>query len=182
MKYLAKFPSLQEITPVFSLILFIVFTWTIFRMLFQIPSWLYSHSKSGIFSLAAYVFSFALVESILMLVFILIVCLLLPRYLFKDRFIAQGSLVVVACSVWALVVQFQRESLVKRDLFELMAWVMLFILSLLLITFISYILLQRFQKAQVVIEKIVDRMIVFAWIYVPVGLVSIVIVIVRNII
>ena len=182
MKLLSKIPSRQEILPVFSLILFIVFSWTIYRMLFQIPSWLYSHTKSGIFSLAAYVFAFAFFESIILLLFILILNFVLPRYLFRDLFVAQSSLVIVASAIWALVVQFQRESLADFDLPQLFAWLFLYLLSLLLITVVFYVLLRRFERAKMVIETIADRMVVFAWLYVPVGLVSLVIVIVRNIV
>jgi len=182
MKLLSKIPSRQEILPVFSLILFIVFSWTIYRMLFQIPSWLYSHTKSGIFFLAAYVFAFALFESVLLLAFILIINFVLPRYLFRDWFIAQSSLVILASTGWALIVQFQRESLSTFDLPQLIAWIVLYLLSLLLMTFVFYILLRKYVKVKTIVETIADRMVVFAWLYVPVGLVSLVIVVIRNII
>lgn len=181
MKLLSKIPSSQEILPVFSLILFVVFSWTIYRMLFQIPSWLYSHTKSGIFFLAAYVFSFALLESILLLLGILIVCLILPRWLFRDRFVPQSSLVIILLSIWALVVQFQRESLAKLELPQLIVGVSLFILSLLVVAFISYLVLRRFEKVESAINRGVDRMTVFAWLYAPIGIISIIIVAVRNI-
>jgi hypothetical protein len=182
MNYLDKIPTRYEILSVYSLILFIVFSWTIFRILFQIPSWLYSHSKTGIVFLAAYVFSFALFESTLLLSFILLVSLILPAYIFRERFVAQGSLLVFACTAWALIVQFQREYLVKRDLLELGIWILVFLLSLLIILFFSNLLMRRNKKAQTLIEAFTDRMIIFAWLYIPVGLIALTIVMVRNII
>jgi len=151
-------------------------------MLFQIPSWLYSHSKTGIFFLAAYVFTVALIESLLLFGFVLLVSLILPRRIFRDQFIAQGSLMVIACTIWALILKFQSESSGLRNLLEVSAWILIFILSLLLIAVVSSFLMQRYQRSKSVLEAIADRMIIFAWIYVPVGLVSLAIVLVRNLI
>lgn len=166
----------------FSLILFIVFSWAIFRMLFQIPSWIMSHSKSGIFFLASYVFSFALLESVLLFTFLLLICFILPQRIFRERFVAQGSLVILACTAWALFLQFQGEALTKIGLSELTTWIIVFFLSLLLITLVSYFLFKKYNRIQSALEALADRMTVFAWIYVPVGLVSITIVIIRNIV
>jgi len=182
MKVLSKIPNRREFLPVFSLILFIVYSWTIYRMLFQIPSWLYSHSKTGIFFLAAYVIAVALIESLLLFGFVLLVSLILPRGIFRDQFIAQGSLMVIACTIWALIFKFQSESSGLRNLFEVSAWILLFILTLLLIAVVSPFLMQRYPRSKSALEAIADRMIIFAWIYVPIGLVSLAIVLVRNLI
>ena len=182
MKALSKIPTRREFLPVFSLILFIAYSWTIYRMLFQIPSWLYSHSKTGIFFLAVYVFAVALIESLLLFGFVLFVSLIMPRRIFRDQFIAQGSLVVIACTIWALILKFQSESSGSRDLIEVSAWILIFLLSLLLIAVVSSFLMQRYPRGKSMLEAIADRMIIFAWIYVPVGLVSLAIVLVRNLI
>ena len=168
--------------PVFSLILFIVFSWAIFRMLFQIPSWLYSHTKTGILFLAAYVFAFSLIESLLLLGFLLLLCFILPQRLFRGRFISQGGLLVLTCTAWALLLQYQRESFGQSYVLELSGWLLLFLLSLLAILFASSYLFQRFNRMQTALETIADRMIVFAWLYVPVGILSSAIVILRNIV
>lgn len=182
MKIRSRFPSRQEILPVFSLILFIVFSWAIFRMLFQIPSWLYSHTKTGILFLAAYVFAFSLIESLFLLGFLLVLCFILPQRLFRERFIAQGGLMVLACTAWALLLQYQRESFGQSYVLELSGWLLLFLLSLIVILVVSLYIFQRFDRVQSALEVIADRMIVFAWLYIPVGLVSSAIVIVRNIV
>jgi len=89
---------------------------------------------------------------------------------------------VIACTIWALILKFQSESSGFRDLLEVSVWILIFILSLLLIAVVSSFLMQRYQRSKSVLEAITDRMIIFAWIYVPVGLVSLAIVLVRNLI
>ena len=182
MQVLSKIPTRRESLPVFSLILFIVYSWTIYRMLFQIPSWLYSHSKTGIFFLAAYVFAVALIESLLLFGIVLLINLILPRRIFRDQFIVQGSLMVIACTIWALILKFQSDNSGSKDFLEVSAWILIFLLSLLLLAVVSSFLMQRYPRGKTVLEAIADRMIIFAWIYVPVGLVSLAIVLVRNLI
>jgi len=132
--------------------------------------------------LAVYVFAVALIESLLLFGFVLFVSLIMPRRIFRDQFIAQGSLVVIACTIWALILKFQSESSGSRDLIEVSAWILIFLLSLLLIAVVSSFLMQRYPRGKSMLEAIADRMIIFAWIYVPVGLVSLAIVLVRNLI
>jgi hypothetical protein len=181
MNFIKKIPPRREILPVYSLILFIVFSWSIFRILFQIPSWLYSHSKTGIVFLSAYVFSFDLIESTLVLFFVFLVCIIMPRYFLYDRFVAQGSILVLTCTAWALIIQFQRDYLHKRDLAELVVWIILFTLSLVLISSFSSYFLRKNESLQTAIEALADRMIVFGWLYISVGLISLVILLARNI-
>ena len=89
---------------------------------------------------------------------------------------------VIACTIWALILKFQSESSGLRNLLEVSAWILIFILSLLLIAVVSSFLMKRYPRSKSVLEAIADRMIIFAWIYVPVGLVSLAIVLVRNLI
>ena len=181
MKILTKFPNRQELLPVFSLILFIVSSWTIFRMFFQIPSWLFSHTKLDMFFLAAYVFAFALMESVILLGFILLINLILPRRFLKDQFVAAGSLLVIACTIWALVLQYQADGFGRRTILELSAWLFLFFFTLILLSFGANFIINRYNRVRDALEAIADRTVIFAWIYIPVGIISLGIVFVRNI-
>ena len=182
MKVLSKIPSRQDLLPVISLILFIVYSFTIYRMLFQIPSWLYSHAKSDIFFLAVYVFAAAFVESLLVLAFIFVLNLITPRPIFHDQFTAQGSLMVTACTIWALILKYQMDISSLRGLRAVLVLVTLFALSLLLILVSFSVLMKRYPRIKPMIEALADRMVIFTWIYAPVGMVSTTIVLVRTII
>jgi hypothetical protein len=182
MKFLSKFPGWQASLPVFSLILFIVYSFTTYRMLFQIPSWLYSHSKADIFFLASYVFAFAFIECTMLFLFILLMNLILPSQFFRAHFIAQGSLVVTAFTFWALILKLYARGYEFNDLREPFEWLLIFALSLVVTLLAASILMKRHQRIEELIESIGDRMVIFTWIYAPVGLVSLLIVLVRNII
>jgi hypothetical protein len=181
MKLASRLPSWHELLPVLSLVVFIVYSWTIFRMLYQIPSWLLSHSKHGLFNLAVYVFSFALLESLVMTGFVLLLCLLLPGPILRERFIPQGTVAVIACTAWALVAQFFREEIGNSSLAEIAVYISIFILSLLLLMILTKRLLIKFGRVGDQITSFTERTTVFAWIYIPLGLFSTIIVIARNI-
>lgn len=182
MKLRSKIPTRQEVLSVFSFIVFVVFSWTIFRLLFQIPSWLLSHTKSGILFLAAYVFAFALIESLLVLLFVLLVNLVFPRYLFRDWFIPQGCLLVLNSAAWALLVQHRRDILSTMDLLPVIAWICLYLLSVTIVVFVASKIMSRYDQVKLVFVMITDRMVVFTYLYIPLSLVSLAIVLVRNLV
>ena len=177
----SKFPNSQESLPVFSLILFIVFSFTTFRMLFQIPSWLNSHSTTDIFFLASYVFAVALIECLLLFGFILLINFILPGKFFRAHFVAQGSLVITICTIWALILKFITPGYEFANLQEPLGWLLIFMLSLLIILLAGSFLLRRYQQIEDLVDSLADRMVIFAWIYAPIGLISLCIVLIRNI-
>jgi len=179
MKVISKIPTRQEILPIFSLILFIVYSFTIYRMLFQIPSWLYSHTKPDMFFLAVYVFAVALIECLLVLVFILVLNLITPRKIFRDQFLSQGSMMVIACTIWAFILKYQVDIFALSGLRDVSIMILLVVLSLLIILVVSSFLMKRNPGIKSILEATSDRMIIFAWIYVPVGMISFAIVLVR---
>lgn len=181
MKLCSRFPGRQEIVPVLSLILFVVYSWTIFRMIYQVPSWLMSHTKYGLFSLSVYVFAFALLESLLLTGFILLICLVFPRPYFKEHFVSQGSFIVLTCTAWAVAAQFLREGIRTSSLTEIILFILVFLLSIMVVTILSKWLLVKLPRLDEVIVSLVERTTIFAWIYVPIGLFSTVVVFIRNI-
>lgn len=150
-------------------------------MLYQIPSWLLSHSKNGLFSLSVYVFSFALLESLIVMGFVLLLSLALPKPLFRERFVAQGSLVVLASTFWAVIAQLYREKIIQSSINEIIVYIIIYVLSLLLITILARYLLGRFRRVGSWIVIFAERTTVFAWIYIPLGIVSVIVVFFRNI-
>lgn len=150
-------------------------------MLYQIPSWLLSHSKNGLFSLSVYVFSFALLESLIVMGFVLLLSLALPKPLFRERFVAQASLVVLASTFWAVIAQLYREKIIQSSINEIIVYIIIYVLSLLLITILARYLLGRFRRVGSWIVIFAERTTVFAWIYIPLGIVSVIVVFFRNI-
>ncbi len=178
----AVFPSRREIFPVFSMVVFVVFTWSIYRMTWQLQSWLFIVNLKQVFILAAYVLAFGLLESLVMLGFVLFLALVVPARFFKDKFIAQGTALVGILTLGAIIIQNY------PNLFDGMSLAQLALVPVLILAGITIFLLlfsTIFDHYKGVTQRIVafaDRLTVFSYIYIPLSLIGLIVVIVRNMI
>ena len=184
-KLTARLPGKQHILPVFSVIVFIIFTWMLYNFFFQIPSWLFYMKAVEILILLAYVMSYSLIESLLVLGSILLLCMIFPSKYFKDNFIPQGTVLVILISMIAYFLRLRMESISKLEIEnQITAWLIIttaILLGMALLVIILTKLFDRFPGLTRGIASLANRMIVFSYIYVPLGLVGLLVVIIRNI-
>jgi len=124
-----------------------------------------------------YAFATIFLESLFVLVILNIFAVLLPKAWFLDSFVVSGTLI---CSfglgyLMYCASQFRREMDIPMDLFY---WFPLVILGALLFSFMV-------RKVGILVEffeKLADRLTIFLYLFVPFGIVSLLIVLVRNLI
>ena len=180
-----RLPSKDELIPVYATILFPIYTWTIYRLLWNLPSWQKDlFSSWDMLVLGAYGLAFALVESLTVLGFILFLSVILPRKYLRDKFVAQGSAVLWAFFTLAVAAQYGIASVVFLNWsikqFAITS-AFIVVLSILLLTVGPYFLIYRFKKLEVFFTSLADRMTIFLIIYLPLGILSLILIIVRNI-
>ena len=176
----ARLPSRQQVFPVFSVILFIVFSWTLIREFFQVPSWMKYQSLGDILVITAYILAFALVESLLVLGFLYLLSLVFPVKIFRDKFIAQGCTLVLAAGVGAVLLQENIDLVYHLKVKELIFYPLVILLGLVILVYALAFVFDRLSAIPHLITTIADSMTVFAYLYVPLGLIALVVVIVRN--
>ncbi|MBE9474304.1 MAG: hypothetical protein IMY85_05390, partial [Chloroflexi bacterium] len=88
----ARFPSRVDLWLTLSSIIFVVNVWAIINILRAIPSWILSRTIWEIVGIISYPLAFALLESIVFLLGLVILAVILPGKLLRDNFVAQGSL------------------------------------------------------------------------------------------
>ncbi len=93
---LRRFPSMPQIIPVFSVIVLIVYTWTLMWFFWEVPSWLYYLRLDEILVLLAYAFATNLAESVVVLCAPLLLAAVLPKKWFLDVFVPRGAAVSIA--------------------------------------------------------------------------------------
>lgn len=165
----------------FSLVLFVSFSWTLYRMFWQIQSWLFTVSLGVVLVLAAYALAFALIESVIVMGLMVFLSLLLPARVFKAQFVAQASAVFSIIVLGAVALQRNLALFNKLALIELIAYPLLFFTLVIILAFVFSFLFKRFSALPALINTLADRMIVFSYIYIPLGLFSLAVVIFRNI-
>lgn len=176
----SRLPGRVQILPAFSTVVFIVFTWTLFRMFYQLPSWLAYLSLGKILALAAYVLSFALLESLVITALLLALAALLPeRYLRRD-FAVQGSILVGLMGIGAYLIQRKIGLLYKLEPEQLALYSLAALAGIVIAPLLFTPLLERLPKAARLLRTLAERMTVFATLYTPLGLVSLLVALLRN--
>jgi hypothetical protein len=178
----ARLPARHAIAPVFSVVAFFAFSWSLYRMFYWLPSWLYYLNLRDIFWLACYVVSYCLFESLAMLGLMLLLCLVFPRRVLRDQFVTVGSVIAGTLGVAAFLLQRKIGLLlrIETEIFFLAPVVVIVVLVIYI--FVIAWLLRRFQVLTRLIAALADRMTVFLYFYVPLGLLGALLVLVRNII
>jgi len=179
-KLKSKLPLRKELMAVFSTAVFITFSWSIYRMFFQVPSWVFYLTLNDILWISAYVVGFALLESTLLLGFMVLLSILYPEKHFKSKFVAQSTLTLLVLTVGALLYQQNIGMLKWWGWLELLIFILASIASLTLLVLSLSFLFDRLARLKVLIESIADRLTVFSLIYIPLGVLGLVVMIFRN--
>jgi len=177
----ARLPSREQILPVFAVTVFIVFTWTLYRMFWYIPSWLGDFDMLGVLSISAYVLVFAFLESAVIFGILLLIVILLPSKYFKDTFIPTGCTLMTIIGFSAFLLQRKMKIIYKLEFWQLILYPILLLASIFVLIFILSWFYQRFEFLARIVNAIAERMTVFLYIYIPLSVLSFVYLLLRAI-
>jgi hypothetical protein len=167
-KMKGKVPEKHLQITVLGFVVFLVFSWSIFWFLYRLPSWTYYLGAIDILSIFAYSMASSLFESLVIHLIMVMFAVVLPTDWFGSKYGAQSAVTLLA----VIFVTF--FSLGSTNQF---IWQLLF----LLIIIISNILVIRLEKLNQVINTLVGRFDIFIYVYIPLGVIGVLVVIVRNI-
>lgn len=171
----SRLPDWQEVFIVLSAIVFAVFSWSIRGFLFVLPSIMMRYAAAEITAIFFYMMAFALVESFLIIGCLLIVSAALPKSWFQEGFSYKGFLVVLAGSIASIRYQaIIGNGLPEAKTFFLWAGALTVVLVVLSLVF------HFVRRLQVVLVLLAERFTVFAFLYIPLGLIGVAVVIFRN--
>ena len=177
----SKLPTGQEVLPVFSVIIFFVFTWTLYTMLYYLPSWLGDMYTRDILILSTYAFAFALLESLIVLGVMVALALLLPARFFKDKFVAQGGFLAVLVSLAAYLIHPKLVDALPLRLLYLVQIPIIALAGTVILMVLLSLIFDRLPGLTQVVNAFAERMTIFAYIYLPLGLLSLFVVLLRII-
>lgn len=186
MKILNK-SYLQEISGIFSCVIFCVYSWLLLVFFWDLPAFLFYLSAGDIVGYLAYQFTFALGESIFATLFITALVFLIPAKRIKSNAVVVGSLLVFSFAIAALVF---------KELSEIAKWLMqtfsidsfyaiqssvgIWVFSMLALPIISVVLASKSRIARF-IRSFIDSLYVLVMLYASLSVLSVFIVIYRNI-
>ena len=161
----------EDLLHLFVFCAFPIHVWTIVNMFRDVPSWTLYMRQWELISTVAYMLTFALLETLIILTPILILGFLLPKKWVSTVFVPWVGVMLVEGALAAIAFQFAiMQHSPKRNLIILTA----------IVLGISTVAVLRFPKIGEVLRSIAGRLTVLTFLYFFFDLVGLVIVIVRN--
>jgi hypothetical protein len=169
---LNRFPKKQSILPVYGLIIILVYGWSAYWFIWNLPSWLTFLTAGEIIAIGAYALFTNLLESIFVLAFVLILCFCLPAGWLNEGFIFRGAVVVVCLLVYLMLMLSRHVPLAQAGYYGL--------LTMLVIVLVIQVL-GRVRIFRAGVEVLADRSTIFAYITVPSSVIAMFMVLARNV-
>ncbi len=176
----ARLPSRQEALAVFSVVVFIVFSWTLYRAFWWLPSWLEYLNVWSVLILLAYILAFALFESLVVMGLLLLLCWMTPGRYFKDQFVVQGSALAAVLGIGGYLIQRDVSRIYKLELWQTLAYPLLALIGIIAFIITTSFVFKRIGLLTRLALAVAERMTIFAYLYVPLGLIGALVVIARN--
>ena len=172
-----KLPRLAQVYPVYAIIVLLTYSWTIYWALWKLPSWLDFLPLGEIGAIFCYLMATNLIESLLALLGVVIVSLVLPQKWFRDFFVSRGS--ALAASVLISIMIFEYHFDKPADYFSKLP---LYLLLTFLVAGVLSFLAGWIHVVRKAVEVFAENAVIFLFISLPLSLLSLIVVIVRNVI
>jgi hypothetical protein len=167
---------MRAVVLLFAACVFPIHVWSIVALLRVVPAWLLRMSAWDLIGAIAYVQAFSLLESAIALLILVFLGVVLPSGVAKDRLVALGSMAVLLTSLWAVAAHLGVIRLWENGR-EFLAWSMIYLASVGLFC----VLVRRSSKLERLMNSVVERLIPLSVIYVCIDILSVAIVILRNV-
>lgn len=145
-------------------------------MFYIVPAWVLRMNLAQLSGSMAYMLVFALVESLLVWGLLALLAVLLPKAWLWRNFLAQGMSLALVTAIFSMVVHFNYEFLVTNR-----GYLLALAAAYLPCAALSLFIAGRYPKIAVALRTILDRLTVLTGLYIFFDLVSLVVIIIRNI-
>ena len=175
-KVFRNFPPLPDLIPVYSVITVMAYGWTLVAALWVLPSWALFLTVSEIFSLFAYIMTASLFESLVAIGALALTAAILPARWLKEDFVVRGTwLTIVLYS--AMMIFHGLNSGQEGGLVRFWnAWT----LAAIAVAVMAVRLAGRLSALRGLARWLSDQLTVFLYLLLPLSLVSLLVVIGRN--
>ena len=170
-----RLPSRQEVIAVFGVVVFVCHSWTLLGFFNKLSSFILYFTPSEIFAIFAYMMSVALLESIVVTILLVLLSIVLPSSWFRDGFAYKGFVIVVIATAASIL--FQKF---LPDEFPSTLMLAVFTIVPLALIVIFIIISRSFPRLQNIFLDIQDRFSIMLYIFVPIGILSLMVVLFRN--
>jgi hypothetical protein len=157
--------------------LFPIQLWSLFNLLHEVPAWWLQLNAWDLMGVISYVQMFVLFESIIIFLPLVLLSAILPPEWFSDKFVAHSAGIVFLATIWFIFAHVNDPTLRSWGYRQYLPWIGLFFFSQILL-FFSVHCSQKFES---IIVSFVDRLVLVSVVYLFIDLVSVLIVVLRNV-
>jgi hypothetical protein len=144
-------------------------------MLYNMPPLLLRHSLWELAGIISYRLVFAAFEALLLLFVLILLSIILPGRWLRDQFAARGSVIAIVTSLWILVFHLGSGTWRGWPL-----WPYLAAAGYLLSLGVVYTLTVRHRRVEQAVISLVERLTIFSYVYLPLSVLGLFVVIIRN--
>ena len=164
--------TLQGLNQLFVFCAFPIHVWALINMFQDVPSWVLYLRSWEVIGMVAYTLSFALIETLIVFVVVLLIGLIVPKRWLVDKYIPLASLWLVEVAFMAILFQHAIiYYLPKRNL----------VIGYALILAVSAILILRFPKVGIIFRWVAEKLVVLSVLYIFFDVLGLLVVILRNV-
>ena len=171
-----KFPNLRQLAPVYGVVVLFIYSWTILWFFWKLNGWLVYLNLGEVGVILAYSLALNLIESILVLSFPLILCLVLPARWFYDQFVARSTALLLPGLGFLIFAAYQFEG---RTRFH-QSLILKTMIPTVCLMFLLVLACGRWSWLRNLFENVAERASVFLYITLPLSTLSLLIVAYRN--
>jgi hypothetical protein len=171
-----KIPKLQDIAPVYAVIVMMIYPWTLTRYFWKLSSWILFASVGDLATFFAYMLVVNLLESILILFVPLVMSIILPKKWFYDRFKTR-SVALVLFGLGFLIYLNKNLHADAPFPLALVRWIPIALVAILVLVF----LVDQVDFLRQALEEVANRLTVFLYISIPISAIALLVVLIRNI-
>ncbi len=171
-----RLPRWEQIAPVYAVIVLLVYGWTTWWFCWNLPGWINFLRLGEILVVYAYALTTNFFESLAVLLGILCLCMILPKKLFLDLFVARG----IALAILGLAYVMYLSSLfVTKETYPnvLLRWSPVIALPLAAGAYF----LGNGRVFRKFLESFGDRAIIFLYLSIPASMIALLVVIFRMV-
>ena len=156
-----------------SMAAFLVFTWSMRALFFNFPAFILSYTIGEILVIAAYMLAFALLETLMVILVMVLLAVILPGALLREGFSYKASFCFITFAAISIHLQYvmTNQPNISYLALELGRALILWLIPVLLVRFVSVV--------RKVVMEVLDRLTIFSYIYLPLGIISLFVVIIR---
>ena len=171
-----RLPRIQDIVPVYAVISFMIYGWTFVLFFWKLPSWLNFMTPAQLFGAFSYGILTNVIESLIVISGLLCLCILLPSRYLRDAFVDRGTMITIIGLGSVMLYQYKYGAVRFDFANDIRLWAIATVLIILLFVFLTTKV--KFLKSAML--NISDRMIIFLYIFVPLSVICVLDVIIRN--